>query len=90
MQYSSAAFRADTAPQCRSYIDKEMQAKTIDSPFSTDGSIVKIFDALLTLKCREGKNISKLVECVEMLARVRQPSPPVPSCLVCPRQTARV
>eukprot|EP00892_Ulva_mutabilis_P004603 jgi/Ulvmu1/2514/UM138_0018.1 len=53
----------------RSYIDKEMQAKDVDSPFSTDGSIVKIFDALLTLKCGEEKQISKLVECVEMLAR---------------------
>lgn len=48
-----------------------MQVREVDSPFSAGGSIVQLFDALLTLKCAEGKAINKLVDCVEMLARVR-------------------
>lgn len=58
----------------RRYVDDEIQARNIDSPFRVDGAIIGLFDALLTLK-EEGKSISKLLLSVEMLAQVRPPSP---------------
>jgi hypothetical protein len=55
---------------CRRYIDDEIQARDIDSPFRVDGAIMGLFDALLTLR-DEGRNITKLLVSVEMLAQVR-------------------
>jgi hypothetical protein len=57
---------------CRRYIDDEIQARDIDSPFRVDGAIMGLFDALLTLR-DEGRNITKLLVSVEMLAQVRCP-----------------
>lgn len=62
---------------CRRYIDDEIQARDIDSPFRVDGAIMGLFDALLTLR-DEGRNITKLLVTVEMLAQV--PTPPTISC----------
>eukprot|EP00892_Ulva_mutabilis_P004604 jgi/Ulvmu1/2515/UM138_0019.1 len=50
------------------YVDDEIQARDIDSPFRVDGAIMGLFDALLTLR-EEGKSISKLLLSVEMLAQ---------------------
>lgn len=57
---------------CRRYIDDDLQARDIDSPFRVDGAIMGLFDALLTLR-DEGRNITKLLVSVEMLAQVTPP-----------------
>lgn len=57
-----------------------MQVRDVDSPFSAKGSIVGLFDALLTLKSQENRQIGKLVDCVEMLARVRTPPHALHAC----------
>lgn len=72
-----APFRRRMRPSgwwCRRYVDDEIQARDIDSPFRVGGAIMGLFDALLTLK-EEGKTISKLLLSVEMLAQV-----PLPPC----------
>ena len=56
---------------CRIYIEEEMNTTATDSPFRANGAIAGILEALLRLKCDNEKNIGKLVESVEMLARVR-------------------
>lgn len=48
-----------------------MNTTATDSPFRANGAIAGILEALLRLKCDNEKNIGKLVESVEMLARVR-------------------
>lgn len=50
-------------------MDDEIQARGIDSPFRVNGAIMGLFNALLTLK-EEGKNITKLISSVELLAQV--------------------
>ena len=63
------------------YIEEEMTTTATDSPFRADGAIAGIMEALIRLRCEDQKDIRKLVESVEMLARVRpRPSPPPSSC----------
>ena len=59
----------------RVYIEEEMAATATDSPFRADGAIAGIMQALQGLKCDDSKDIRKLVESVEMLARVRARAP---------------
>lgn len=52
----------------RRYVEHEIQARNIDSPFRVEGAIVGLFEALITLK-QENKRISRMLSAVEMLAQ---------------------
>lgn len=60
--------RAERTDLCRRYTDEEIQARDIDSPFRVDGPVVGLFNALLMLREKEDKNVSKMISSVEMLA----------------------
>ena len=67
----------------RLYIDDEIQARDIDSPFRVDGAIMGLFNALLTLR-EEGKPISKMIASVEMLAQANSRRGALASALLPP------
>ena len=68
---------------CRRYIDDEIQARDIDSPFRVDGAIMGLFNALLTLR-EEGKGINKMIASVEMLAQANSRRGALASALLPP------
>ena len=68
---------------CRRYIDDEIQARDIDSPFRVDGAIMGLFNALLTLR-EEGKGINKMIASVEMLAHANSRRGALASALLPP------
>jgi hypothetical protein len=69
--------------RCRRYIDDEIQARDIDSPFRVDGAIIGLFNALLTLR-EEGKGITKMIASVEMLAQANSRRGALASALLPP------
>jgi hypothetical protein len=68
---------------CRRYIDDEIQARGIDSPFRVNGAIMGLFNALLTLK-EEGKPITKMIASVELLAQANSRRGALASALLPP------
>jgi hypothetical protein len=75
--------RLHVSPDCRRYIDDEIQARGIDSPFRVNGAIMGLFNALLTLK-EEGKPITKMIASVELLAQANSRRGALASALLPP------
>ena len=67
----------------RRYVETEIQARSIESPFRIDGAIVGLFTVLAALR-QEGRDIARMLRAVEMMAQANSRRVSVAAALLPP------